>query len=114
MQTQLVSGKPGGTRTAYSSALSGRFDKDERAYWKIVIGEQVGCVSLNGDIGLVNREFALRVHGYVGHSDGSVKGGHLLSAVALRMLKVFATGTEVPLHKQQYPTTTLEHFKLNT
>ncbi len=99
---------------AYSSALFGWFDKGKRAYRNIVIGEQVECISLIGDVGLVDGKPALHVHGCVGHSDGLVKGGHLLSAVASPTLEVFATESEVPLHKQQDPATTLELFKLNT
>ncbi len=127
MQTQVISGKTGDPRSwaiilssgdevisglsdwmakeriagahltaigAYSSALFGWFDKDKRAYRNIVAAEQVECISLIGDPGLVDGKPALRMHGCV---------GHLLSAVAFPTLEVFATESEMPLHKQKDP-----------
>ena len=97
---------------AFSSALFGWFDKDMRAYRNVPIDEQVECVSLNGDLGQVDGKPALHIHGCVATRDGTVKGGHLLSAVAWPTLEVFVTETAVPLPKQEDPETTLELFHL--
>ena len=97
---------------AFSSALFGWFDKDMQAYLNIPIDEQVECVCLNGDIGQVAGKPALHIHGCVAIRDGTVKGGHLLSAVAWPTLEVFVTETDMPLLKQEDPETTLELFNL--
>ncbi len=97
---------------AFSSALFGWFDKDKKAYRDIPIVEQVECIGLIGDIGLVEGKPALHVHGSVGLQDGSVKGGHLLRAVASPTLEVFVTESTIPLHKTQDKATTLELFNL--
>ena len=96
-----------------SSALFGWFDKEQRAYLNIPVDEQVECISLNGDIGLVQGKPALHVHGCVVRRDGVVKGGHLLHAVAWPTLEVFATEAEVPMHKQADAETTLKTFQLD-
>ena len=97
---------------ALSAALFGWFDKDQRAYLNIPVNEQVECISLNGDIGVVDGKPALHVHGCVARRDGSVTGGHLLSATVFPTLEMFVTEAQVPLPKQQDPETTLELFKL--
>jgi predicted DNA-binding protein with PD1-like motif len=97
---------------ALSSALFGRFDVQQRAYRNIRIDDQVECISLIGDIGLVNDKPALHVHGCVGLPDGAVKGGHLLHATTFPALEMFATEAAVPLPKQENPETSLELFGL--
>ena len=97
---------------ALSSALFGWFDKEQRAYRDIPINEQVECVGLIGDIGLVDGKPQLHIHGSVAGADGNVKGGHFLDAVASPTLEVFVTEIAVPLHKRQDPSTTLELFDL--
>jgi uncharacterized protein len=114
MKREHVSGAHLSAIGAFSSAMFGWFDKDQRAYLNIPVDEQVECISLLGDIGLVEQKPALHIHGCVGHRDGSVKGGHLLRAVAFPTLEVFVTESQIPLHKQQDPETTLELFNLNS
>jgi hypothetical protein len=98
---------------AFSSALFGWFDKDHKAYRNIPVDQQVECISLIGDIGLVDGNPVLHVHGCVGHPDGLVKGGHLLNAVTWPTLEVFASETGVPLHKRKDDETDLELFTLS-
>ncbi len=112
MKREHVSGAHLTAIGAYSSALFGWFDKGQKAYRNIPIDEQVECVGLIGDIGLVDGKPALHVHGSVANRDGTVRGGHLLSAVASPTLEVFVTETGIPLHKRQDPATTLELFDL--
>ena len=86
---------------AFSSARFGWFDKDRRAYRDISIDQQVECISLIGDVGLVGDKPAVHVHGCVGLSNGLVKGGHLIDAVTWPTLEVFVSETAVPLHKHK-------------
>ena len=97
---------------AFSSALFGWFDVEQRAYRNISVDEQVECISLIGDVGLVKGKPALHVHGCVGLPDGSVKGGHLLHATAFPTVEMFVTEAATALPKEQDPETTLELFAL--
>ena len=97
---------------AFSSAKFAWFDKDKRAYRDIPVNEQVECVSLIGDVGLVNGHPALHVHGCVAREDGSIRGGHLLEATVFPTLELFLTESQVPLAKKLDPSTDLELFDL--
>ena len=112
MEREHVAGAHFTAIGAFSSALFGWFDKERKAYRDVPVNEQVECVGLIGDIGLVDGKPALHVHGSVAGSDGAVRGGHLLMAVASPTLEVFVTETAVPLHKREDPATTLELFDL--
>jgi uncharacterized protein len=97
---------------AFSSAKFGWFDKDKRAYRDIRVNEQVECVSMIGDVGLVNGHPALHVHGCIAREDGAVRGGHLLEATVFPTLELFLTESQVPLAKKLDPSTNLELFNL--
>lgn len=97
---------------AMSSALFGWFDKGHRAYRNVPIDEQTECVSLNGDLGIAEGKPALHIHGAVARRDGSVHGGHLLSAIVWPTLEVFLTETAIELNKKKDTETTLELFHL--
>ena len=99
---------------AMSSALFGWFDKDRKAYLNVPVNEQVECVSLLGDVGLVSGAPMWHIHGCVATRDGTVKGGHFLNAVAWPTLEVFVTEFGTPLQKHEDPETTLELFTLET
>jgi uncharacterized protein len=88
---------------AFSSAKFAWFDKDKRAYRDIPVNEQVECVSLTGDVGLVNGHPALHVHGCVAREDGSIRGGHLLEATVFPTLELFLTESQAPLVKNSIP-----------
>jgi uncharacterized protein len=97
---------------AFSSAKFAWFDKDKCAYRDIPVNEQVECVSLTGDVGLVNGHPALHVHGCVAREDGAVRGGHLLEATVFPTLELFLTESQVPLAKKLDLSTNLELFDL--
>lgn len=97
---------------ALSSAHFGWFDKDRRAYRDIVIDRQAECIGLTGDIGMVDGNPALHVHGSVGLPNGDVRGGHLIEAVVWPTLEVFVTVTPKPLVKHEDAETTLDLFTL--
>jgi predicted DNA-binding protein with PD1-like motif len=92
--------------------MFGWFDVKQKAYRNIPVDEQVECISLLGDIGLVKGRPALHVHGCVGHPDGFVRGGHLLHATVFPTLELFVTESAVPLEKREDAQTTLEFFAL--
>lgn len=95
---------------AFSSAHFGWFDKDHKAYRDIRVDRQSECIGLTGDIGTVEGKPALHVHGSVGLPDGSVRGGHLIEAVAWPTLEVFVTATPHSLVKRKDPETSLDLF----
>jgi uncharacterized protein len=97
---------------AFSSAKFAWFDKDKRAYRDVPTNEQVECVSLIGDVGLVNGHPVLHVHGCVAREDGAVRGGHLLEATVFPTLELFLTESHVPLSKKLDLSTNLELFDL--
>ncbi|WP_145145778.1 PPC domain-containing DNA-binding protein [Roseomonas gilardii] len=98
---------------AFSSAHFGWFEKDRKAYRDILVNQQNECIGLIGDIGLVNGKPALHVHGSVGLPDGSVRGGHLIEAVAWPTLEVFVTVPPHPLVKHEDAETSLDLFALD-
>jgi predicted DNA-binding protein with PD1-like motif len=98
---------------ALSSVRFGWFDKDRRAYRDIPVDEQVECISFLGDIGFAEGKPALHVHGCVGRPDGSLAGGHVLSAVVWPTLEVFVTAFEQALTKRKDSETDLELFDLS-
>ncbi len=97
---------------AFSSALFGWFDESHRAYRHIPIDRQAECISLIGNVGLVDSKPALHVHGAVALSDGAVHGGHLLHATVWPTLEVFVSTTESTLDKEHDPETDLWFFDL--
>ena len=94
------------------SALFGWFDRDMRACLNAPIGEPVECVSLNDGIEQVNGKLAFHIRGCVACRDGTMKGGHLLSATTWPILEVFVTEAAMPLAKHENPETTLGLFDL--
>lgn len=98
---------------AFSSALFGWFDKNQKAFLNIPVKEHVEVVSLIGDIGLVGDKPALHIHGSIAHSDGTVRGGHLIMGVASPAMELFVTEFVVALHKREDPATTLQIFDLS-
>ena len=86
---------------AFSSALLGWFDKDRKEYRHIPIDEIVECLSLLGDVGVVEGKRTLHVHASVGLPDGTVKGGHMLSAHVFPTLELFATEGAVRFTRQR-------------
>jgi predicted DNA-binding protein with PD1-like motif len=97
---------------AFSSAMFGWFDASHRAYRNIPVDQQAECISLIGDVGLVNGRPALHVHGSVGLPDGTVRGGHLVHATVWPTLEVFVSAAEGELDKEHDAETDLWFFDL--
>jgi uncharacterized protein len=99
---------------ALSSARFGWFDRARKAYRDIPIDEQVELISLIGDVGLVNGAPQIHAHGAVGLSDGQMRGGHLLEAIAWPTLEVFFNSCPIPLLKEHDVETDLSLFDLKS
>jgi len=113
MQAENVRGAHLQAIGAMSSATFGWFDIDKKAYKDVPIDQQVECVGLIGDVGVTETDKpALHVHGAVALPDGTVKGGHLLHAIAFPTLEVFATESAVELRKTKDPQSSLELFRV--
>lgn len=97
---------------ALQSAKFGWFDESRKAFRDIKVDHQVELVSLIGDVGLANGTPAIHAHGSVALSDGQLRGGHLLEAVAWPTLELFFTTTNVTLIKEHDEETDLFLFDL--
>jgi hypothetical protein len=93
-------------------AKFGWFDETRKAFRDITIDHQVEMVSLIGDVGLANGTPAIHAHGSVALSDGQMRGGHLLEAVAWPTLELFFTTSDATLIKEHDEETDLFLFDL--
>jgi predicted DNA-binding protein with PD1-like motif len=87
----------------FSRATLGYFDRERRAYRKILIEEQVEVLSLLGDIAHEDGKRVVHVHCVVGLSDGTTRGGHLLEAQVWPTLEVIVTEWPTFLQKRFDP-----------
>lgn len=92
---------------AFKRAVLGYFDWPAKQYKKIPVDEQVEGLSLIGDVAVSNGEPTLHIHAVLGKSDGSVVGGHLLSAEVRPTLEVIVTQSPSYLRKAKDPETGL-------
>ena len=82
---------------AFEKAIVGWFDFEKKSYKKIEVNEQCEVLSAIGDIATGDDgKASLHVHIVLGLSDGSTRGGHLLSGTVRPTLEVVVT--ETPLH----------------
>jgi predicted DNA-binding protein with PD1-like motif len=81
---------------ALSDVVLGYFDRAQRQYHRIPIGEQVELLSLLGVVTLDGEKPKLHAHVVVGRRDGSVAGGHLLEGHVWPTLEVIIE--ESPRH----------------
>jgi predicted DNA-binding protein with PD1-like motif len=89
---------------AFSDAMLGFFDWQEKDYRKIPVREQVEVLSFVGDVAQgPDGKPALHVHVVVGRSDGTAMGGHLLEAHVRPTLEVVLTESPKHLHKRKDP-----------
>lgn len=88
---------------AFSQATLGFYDITKEAYADIPITEQVEVVSFTGDITMEGDKPKIHVHATVGSRDGSLKGGHLLSARVRPTLEVVITETRATLRRSFDP-----------
>ncbi|MBR1246303.1 DNA-binding protein [Bradyrhizobium sp. AUGA SZCCT0169] len=80
---------------AFEKAVVGWFDFATKTYKKIEVNEQCEVLSALGDVAVGDDgKASLHVHIVLGLSDGSTRGGHLLSGTVRPTLEVVLT--EVP------------------
>jgi predicted DNA-binding protein with PD1-like motif len=65
---------------AFERVTPGFFEREQKDYKGILIDEQVGVLSLIGDVALDGDEPKVHAHVVVGKRDGTAHGGHLLEA----------------------------------
>jgi hypothetical protein len=65
---------------AFSDAILGFFDWQQKEYLRIPIDEQVEVLSLVGDIALKDGQSSVHAHAVLGKSTGAACGGHLMEA----------------------------------
>jgi uncharacterized protein len=92
---------------AFRRAVLGYFEWQSKQYKKIPVDEQVEVLSLIGDVAVSEGEPTLHIHAVLGKSDGSVAGGHLLSAEVRPTLEVIITQSPSYLRKAKDPETGL-------
>lgn len=92
---------------AFKRAVLGYFDWEKKEYKKIPVEEQVEVLSLIGDVAVSEGQPTLHIHAVLGKSDGSVVGGHLLSAEVRPTLEVILTQSPSYLRKAKDPETGL-------
>ena len=85
---------------AFSHATVAWFDDARKEFRLIPIKQQVELVSMIGDIALVNDQPAVHTHVALASSDGTVRGGHVISAFVFPTLELFMTVYPTALHKQ--------------
>lgn len=86
---------------AFEDAVLGYFEKDRKDYKRIPLKEQVEVLMLAGDIAMKGNQPQVHAHVIVGRSDGSTRGGHLLSAHVWPTLEVVLH--ESPDHLKRVP-----------
>lgn len=74
---------------------------------------QVELISLIGDIALFNGKPVVHAHFSIGHSDGSMKGGHLIAAYTNPTVELFITVEPAILRKKVDMTTGLKLINLD-
>ncbi len=95
---------------ALSSATLAFFDRAALDYVAVPVPEQTECLSLTGDVGLVDGEPLLHVHAVLGLPDGSTRGGHVVEGTVWPTMEVFLTESAVPLPKAKDPESGLELY----
>src|SRR5215207_950026 len=88
---------------AFSSALLGFFDIEQKEYQKIPINHQVEVLSLVGNVTLSKQEPKVHAHAVLGCADGTTRGGHLLEGHARPTLELILTESPVQLRRQFNP-----------
>jgi predicted DNA-binding protein with PD1-like motif len=92
---------------AFSNAIVAWFDDSKKEFRLNPINEQVELTSMIGNITLVKGQPAVHTHMSVASSDGTVRGGHVISAFVFPTLELFMTVYPTALHKERDPATGL-------
>ena len=89
---------------AFSGAVLGYFDWEQKEYRRIPVNEQVEVAAFIGDIALSqDDERSLHVHVVLGRRDATALAGHLLEAHVRPTLEVILTEHPAHLHKRHDP-----------
>ncbi|MFC8867375.1 PPC domain-containing DNA-binding protein [Streptomyces sp. NPDC057148] len=88
---------------AFSEAVVGWFDRQAKDYRHIPVEEQCEVLSLIGDIAVADEGPAPHLHAVLGLSDGSTRGGHLLSGRVWPTLEVVVRDSPADLAKTHRP-----------
>ncbi|MDO8107019.1 DNA-binding protein [Isoptericola sp. b441] len=88
---------------AFTDATVGWYDRERQEYRRNEVDEQCEVLSLVGDVALSDGEPQVHVHAVLGLSDGTVRGGHLLSGHVWPTLEVIVRETPVALRKTSRP-----------
>jgi uncharacterized protein len=88
---------------AFSRAILGYFDWENKEFKRIPIDEQVEVLVLTRDVTLDNGEPMVHAHAVVGKSDGTVYGGHLKEGHVRPTLGVILVESPVHLRRTYHP-----------
>ncbi len=97
---------------AFSSALLGFFEVEQKEYRKIPIEEQVEVLTLVGNITLDEGEPKVHAHVVLGCADGATRGGHLLEGRARPTLELILSESPVQLRRRYDATSGLALIRL--
>ncbi|MBR1197606.1 DNA-binding protein [Bradyrhizobium sp. AUGA SZCCT0240] len=87
---------------AFEKAVVGWFDFATKTYKKIEVNEQCEVLSALGDVAVGDDgKASLHVHIVLGLSDGSTRGGHLLSGTVRPTLEVVLTEVPAKLRRKK-------------
>jgi len=92
---------------AVSGATLAWFDPQRKMYKKIPIVGQHEVIGMSGDIALYQGKPVVHTHMAVGSSDGTMHGGHVLSAYVSPTLEVMVTVDPETMQKRFDPATDL-------
>lgn len=88
---------------AFSRATVGWFDLERQEYRRHDVEEQCEVLSLVGDVALSDDGPVVHAHAVLGLSDGTVRGGHLLSGQVRPTLEVVVREAPAQLRKTFRP-----------
>src|SRR5919201_6568760 len=92
---------------AFSGAVLGFFDREQKQYEEIEVEEQIEVLSLLGDIAVAEGEPKVHAHVVLGKRDGAAVGGHLLRAHVWPTLELVLHEAPAKLRKRHDPETGL-------
>jgi predicted DNA-binding protein with PD1-like motif len=87
---------------AFEKAVVGWFDFSSKTYKRIEVNEQCEVLSALGDVAVSDDgKASLHVHIVLGLSDGSTRGGHLLTGTVRPTLEVVLTEVPAKLRRKK-------------
>ena len=85
---------------ACSRATIAYWNAETKEYEELEVSEQVEIVSLSGSIATVDGSPRVHAHIALGKRDGSLIGGHLLTAIVYPTLELFLVPSEATLKRR--------------